>query len=1416
VLETPLEENEPSDNTDAGNANGIGSPMLSIGGYDFLASNRQSDSAAYSDFKSNGGQDAPSTKPSLPSGTTSSRLQLLLHQQETENQTLPQRQRIPLSDASLTEGSSVPRDANASECASEQPQLRVPAVTTLPIEERSDALYSDVATLLLDRNAQLRRITARLEETSSRLDARTKHVKATIERLKEASRQKDLLCETLGASVAALQQKYEAEQARLQKLHAELEEAQALNKKLNSKAAIARRKQFAETRKAAEEAHRTAHNYMYSLSRGEAALVKEADTLAARHAELRRFRIQAEILGQAVLTMRHVVGSFIQHLSIKQRSRRSRWLLRRFQRRQQIVEEVKRIALDRIKAIILQRTPYEKIRPFLLMKPEESVQGGKQPDPPRQTQTLRVEEDSKADVEAQLDGPNPNSSNAGAQATHVTGLSILRGRRASGLLQPATTKVVEPIPAPDQPKSDESKLTERPGSGTHLGTPSLPSAPPLPALGPLVVVDTLSATKEPQHFNFVAIPTPKSAPRYPDDISRTPSTRMSSGQDSTKPHSTAGSPAPKGMVSYYSPLTPEQEAHLSPLFWLQHKERVRNYVATAVANACSIFDENTEKLLQKWEERERSMMFKGLGHSDSLPIYLRASGLLRNLRMTKMHAELIVKEIWALKAVRDEHLSRHGLERTSLSQFFCLYLVERFPHSKQERIEFSYNLLATAQEHRSDADLDLFLGVLTEDISEDQCRDHVAMLSHFKRMLLHLDQADGACDGYVDKNIFFEGLRAFFPYRSEARLRELHAIIFDESLIAAVPTTQTSTGSTTGQTANQSIGLSRVESLMTPRGRIKTDTLAVATPIATASRQHMEPVLELHRRSMLEAGLKRQSFIMSPTAKEPKEHADLTMSETSKERSTSEALALFSNSRHRGSLIGRRRGSTVISFAELESKASNSVTGTTLTPLLNPRTPSPSTPLLLPAARGSTIGVSLNYADNGNQSRLAEEVLNPIMLENRSKSPNPVYSGVPTPSTNSSASQGTAGRFGTYQKLTIDVNASPLVPGKPTKESVSHLSPTRDRSSVTSGFADNEAGGSGPTKLQVNIRRLLSESSAGDQSSFIDALRRQYQEEIAEYPLLIKMALLKACAELWEATALNSKGKGAAQLYAGAQAARQAADEVAQLSKDGLLDRYRSDPLRPRDEYRFSRRFGGTGASIPPPFNASYAVNPNRVPIRQLRNERSMFLLPAGLFAGSILKVDPNSSDDIVERYLCAGFGLPLPSGEDDQLMKLRASLRLKQNEEDANMANSLSLKPSEGNDGPIPAQTAATTGSNANTNEDAGKRITLRERLLRERAAQSQQAKETQQQDRALVEDPNLDSHVPAVMQLRNGRDEYVDIDIFMYNLTTRLFIHPSYHYIPDLDVSKLPSIQAQLNSGTGLSGLPTGSAPSLPLSTR
>jgi hypothetical protein len=89
---------------------------------------------------------------------------------------------------------------------------------------------------------------------------------------------------------------------------------------------------------------------------------------------------------------------------------------------------------------------------------------------------------------------------------------------------------------------------------------------------------------------------------------------------------------------------------------------------------------------------------KCYGRAAHVPAFLRFDGSVVDLEMNKGHVELIVKEIWALKTMRDHDRQHHGLAPLSLSEFFQSYLALRFPE-EEKFMEFSYSFIAAARKN---------------------------------------------------------------------------------------------------------------------------------------------------------------------------------------------------------------------------------------------------------------------------------------------------------------------------------------------------------------------------------------------------------------------------------------------------------------------------------------------------------------------------------------------------------------------------------------------------------------------------------------------------------------------------------------------------------------------------------------------
>ena len=168
----------------------------------------------------------------------------------------------------------------------------------------------------------------------------------------------------------------------------------------------------------------------------------------------------------------------------------------------------------------------------------------------------------------------------------------------------------------------------------------------------------------------------------------------------------------------------------------------------------------------------------------NVPKFLAYSGWVTRYDLGKRNTELIIKEIWSLKTIADETRRKSGLKRTTLQEFFLRYLKSRFPHPGDEtlhrKMEFTYNFVEACERYRADHDMDLFHKILFNQCSEERYIDQMTMMAHLKKCLTLFDIVDGVRDGFIHKLVFFQGLRQFFPTKSEVNSRALIEIVLRE------------------------------------------------------------------------------------------------------------------------------------------------------------------------------------------------------------------------------------------------------------------------------------------------------------------------------------------------------------------------------------------------------------------------------------------------------------------------------------------------------------------------------------------------------------------------------------------------------------------------------------------------------------
>lgn len=147
--------------------------------------------------------------------------------------------------------------------------------------------------------------------------------------------------------------------------------------------------------------------------------------------------------------------------------------------------------------------------------------------------------------------------------------------------------------------------------------------------------------------------------------------------------------------------------------------------------------------------------FEGLGLGPEVPVYLRTTGKVQNLRYSKKETELFLNEIWIAKEQYEAHLQREKakvskseyLEEPSvanggkihLKDFYLVFLDVSSPavppmtclppslpqekfKTQTRALEFSYNYFDSLKKYDFDSDCKLFLMIMHGELAEEVSR----------------------------------------------------------------------------------------------------------------------------------------------------------------------------------------------------------------------------------------------------------------------------------------------------------------------------------------------------------------------------------------------------------------------------------------------------------------------------------------------------------------------------------------------------------------------------------------------------------------------------------------------------------------------------------------------------------------------
>ncbi|XP_073953101.1 translin-associated factor X-interacting protein 1-like isoform X2 [Choristoneura fumiferana] len=163
-------------------------------------------------------------------------------------------------------------------------------------------------------------------------------------------------------------------------------------------------------------------------------------------------------------------------------------------------------------------------------------------------------------------------------------------------------------------------------------------------------------------------------------------------------------------------------------------------------------------------ESDHLEYFDGLGTDPSVPPYLRSSGRVRNLRLSRREVAVLVTDVWRGKAQAPPGLS--------MQDYLTEYFEERY-QQPSVRAEWAYNLCAGAEQMLDEPQVKLFWGALHGQLAEDIYWGLRAQWLQLRDQLLRHSR-----DG---ETITIEELekvaKATFPLKSEVDIRNLIDVV---------------------------------------------------------------------------------------------------------------------------------------------------------------------------------------------------------------------------------------------------------------------------------------------------------------------------------------------------------------------------------------------------------------------------------------------------------------------------------------------------------------------------------------------------------------------------------------------------------------------------------------------------------------
>lgn len=226
-------------------------------------------------------------------------------------------------------------------------------------------------------------------------------------------------------------------------------------------------------------------------------------------------------------------------------------------------------------------------------------------------------------------------------------------------------------------------------------------------------------------------------------------------------------------------------------------ERYRRELVQLEVGKQGLVEEMTElkSRLRYTEMYEENFQLRAYGHSDKfvglgktldVPKYLRCTGFVANLSLSKGQIEAMVGEIWDMKTQWQNRVKKP----IQMNTFIYNYLRNKFNYYPKV-VEYGYNLMDGAEKYRESPDCDLLLCTLKGELPEAVYHDTIKMLRQFQAYLQQFCAQKRRkqlidCQNSKETLTNWEILlcvRHFFPLKSAKDL-EACRILLDQDLLA--------------------------------------------------------------------------------------------------------------------------------------------------------------------------------------------------------------------------------------------------------------------------------------------------------------------------------------------------------------------------------------------------------------------------------------------------------------------------------------------------------------------------------------------------------------------------------------------------------------------------------------------------------